>query len=289
LITALLLFSILAAPADVTIDVDTITLGVLIPFPAGDPRAAIVLGYAPNPGLARRIPKSEIFSKLALAGKSADDLQLPDSILVHRRSAGLDQDRVTQAILDAFTKRFPGANIEITNVEIPAVQIGTGAVQILASLPARLDPDSSIFVRVDLRGTTFAKTVFVRTTVRIEAEQPVLKNKIAAHTEVQSGDIERRMMPLRLGSAPEQVDGLLAKRDLEAGQVLTSDLLYLPLAVRKGDAVTVKAAAGTVTIVATMRAKSAGKLGETISVEHLSGEGSTLARIVGPRILEVSR
>src|SRR4030095_13086796 len=56
-----------------------ITLGVLIPFPAGDPRAAIVLGYAPNPGLARRIPRSEILSKLALAGKSADDLQLPDS------------------------------------------------------------------------------------------------------------------------------------------------------------------------------------------------------------------
>ena len=32
-----------------------------------------------------------------------------------------------------------------------------------------------------------------------------------------------------------------------------------------------------------------GKPGETILVEHLSGEGTTMARIVGPRTLEVSK
>jgi flagella basal body P-ring formation protein FlgA len=70
---------------------------------------------------------------------------------------------------------------------------------------------------------------------------------------------------------------------------LKSDLLYTPLYVKKGDAVTVRATAGAVTIAATMRAKAAGKLGDTIPVEHLSGEGSTMARIVGPRTLEVSQ
>ncbi len=82
---------------------------------------------------------------------------------------------------------------------------------------------------------------------------------------------------------------MVAKRDLEPGQVLTADLLYFPLYVRKGDSVTVKTTAGAVTIAATMRAKAAGKLGETIPVEHLSGEGSTVARIVGPRVLEVNK
>src|SRR6185503_4578702 len=114
-------------------------------------------------------------------------------------------------------------------------------------------------------------------------------NKVAAHTEIQPDDIEHKMTPVRSGIASPQVDGLLAKRDLEPGQVLTNDLLYLPLYVHKGDSVTVKAKSGSVTIAATMRAKSAGKLGETIAVEHLSGEGSTTARVVGPRILEVTR
>jgi len=289
LIAALLLLTVLTAPADVTIDADSISLGDLIPFPASDPRALISMGYAPNPGLARRFTKAEILGKIAAAGKPADDLQLPDSVLVHRRATTLDRNQVTKAILDAFMKRFPGANIDITGVQIPPVQIGTAVTEISASLPARFDLANSVFVRVDVRGVSFAKTVFVRTDVRIEAGQPVLKNRVAAHAEIQADDIEWKMTPVVAGSASESVDGMLAKRDLQPGQVLSNDLLYMPLYVKKGDSVTVKATAGAVTIAATMRAKAAGKLGETIPVEHLSGEGSTMARIVGPRTLEVSK
>jgi len=281
--------SVLTVATDITIDTDTISLGALIAFPPGDSRASISLGYAPNPGLARRITKSEILNKLALAGKPSDDLLLPDSILVHRQTAGLNRDQVTRAILGAFISRFPGANIEIINVDIPTIQVGTGAIEISASLPARFDPSAPVFVRVDVKGTSFAKTVFARTVVRVEAEQPVLKNKIEAHSEIRPEDIERKMMPIRPTNAAEQVDGLLAKRNLEPGQVITGDLLYVPLYVHKGDSVTVKATSGAVTIAATMRAKAAGKLGETIPVEHLSGEGSTMARVVGPRLLEVSK
>jgi flagella basal body P-ring formation protein FlgA len=289
LISVLLLLSMLTAPADVTIDADTIYLGALVRFPAADARASIVLGYAPNPGLARRISRSEILGKVASEGKTAGDLQLPDSILVHRRAAGPDRDQVTRAILDSFVKRFPAANVEITSVDIPNVQIGTGAVDVTATLPARLDPEAAVFVRVELRGTSFAKTIFVRTRVRVEAEQPVLRNSVEAHTEVQPSDIELKMMPVHSGAAPEQIEGMVAKRDLEPGQVLTSDLLYQPTYVHKGDTVTVKAAAGAVIIAASMRAKATGKLGDIIPVEHLSGEGSAMARIVGPKILEVSK
>jgi flagella basal body P-ring formation protein FlgA len=293
-LAVVLFLSILTAPAEITIDANTISLGDLIRFPEGDARAAISLGYAPNPGLARRISRTDILAKLSIAGKPADDLQLPESILVHRRAAVLDRDKVTKAILDAFIQRFPNANIEIGAVEIPPVQIGTGSMDIAASLPSRVDPAAPLFVRVELRGNSFVKTIFVRTTVRIEADQPVLKNKVAAHSEIQPDDVEHKMAPIRGAAAVQdrrysEGDGLLAKRDLEPGQVLTNDLLYMPLYVKKGDAVTVKATSGGVTIAATMRAKAAGKLGETIQVEHMSGEGSTMARIVGPRILEVNR
>jgi flagella basal body P-ring formation protein FlgA len=289
LIAAFLFLTIISGALDVTIDTDSIVLSAIIPFSAADPRGAISLGYAPNPGLARRITKSEILNKLALAGMTVDDLQLPESILVHRQAAEIDRDRVTQSILDAFTRRYPGANIEITSVDIPPAQIGTGPIDISAILPDRFDPTNSVYVRLDVRGKTFARTVYVPTRVRVEGNQLVLKNKVAAHSEIQPGDVEWKLAPIRSGAAAEQVDGMLAKRDLEPGQVLTNDLLYMPLFVRKGDSVTVRATSGSVTIAATMRAKSAGKLGETIPVEHLSGEGSTMARIVGPRTLEVSK
>jgi flagella basal body P-ring formation protein FlgA len=283
----LLLLSTLTAPSNVTIDADTVTLGDLIAFPAGDRRAEISLGYAPKPGLARRFTKTEILNKLALAGKTSADLELPESVLVHRQASGLDRDQVSKAILHALIQRFPDTNVEINGLDIPAVQIGTGPVEILASLPARVDPGAPIFARVDVRGTSFARTVFVRTHVRIEADQPVLKNKVSAHAEIQPDDIEWKKMPIGAGEPPARLEGSLAKRDLAPGQVVTNDLVYAPQYVRKGDAVTVKATAGSVSIAATMRAKASGKLGETIPVEHLSGAGSTMARIVGPRTLEV--
>ena len=285
LISALLLALTLSAPAEVTIDSETVTLGALIPFPSNDARAAVSLGYAPNPGLSRRIAKYEITGKLTAVGMPADDLQIPEYILVRRSAAGLDRNQVTRAILNAFTKQYPDANVEITSVELPAVQVGTGPLEISASLPPRVDLSNAVFVRVEIRGTSFSRNLFIRTNVNVEAEQPVLKNKIAAHSEIQPSDIERKLAPVR-GAAVEDVQGLLAKRDLEPGQVLTADLLYTPLYVHKGDSVTVKATAGAVTIAATMRAKASGKFGDTIQVEHLSGEGTATAKVVGPRTLE---
>jgi flagella basal body P-ring formation protein FlgA len=285
LISALLLALTLSAPAEVTIDSDSITLGALIHFPSSDARASLPLGFAPNPGLSRRIAKYEITGKLTAAGMPLEDLQLPEYILVHRSAAGLDRDQVTRAILSAFTKQYPDANVEITSVELPAVQVGTGPLELSATLPPRVDLSNSIFVRVEIRGTSFSRNLFVRTNVSVEAEQPVLKNKIAAHSEIQPNDIEWKQTPVR-GEVVEDAQGMLAKRDLEPGQVLTTDLLYTPLYVHKGDSVTVKATAGAVTISATMRAKASGKLGDTIQVEHLSGEGTAPAKVIGPRTLE---
>ena len=62
------------------------TLGAILPLPADDARGAIPLGYAPNPGLARRFMKQDLVGKIVNAGFRADDLQLPDSVLV-RESA----------------------------------------------------------------------------------------------------------------------------------------------------------------------------------------------------------
>src|SRR5262249_37776335 len=84
----------------------------------------------------------------------------------------------------------------------------------------------------------------------------------------------------------EAIGGMVAKQDLASGTVLSTDLLYMPVYVRKGDAVTVRAKAGGVMISATMRAKESGKFGESIIVGHLSGNGTATARVIGPRTLE---
>jgi len=281
-ILALLLFLV---QSEVVIDTTTIFAADVLALKASDPRAGVSFGYAPAPGLARRFSKYDISAKLQSAGFAIDDLTIPETVIVRRRASGLDRNQVMQAVLDAFLQHYPKANVEVTSLDTPAVQVTTGPVEIRAFLPPRFDPSGSVFVKLEMRGMNFVRTAYARTNVRVEMEQPVLKSAIPAHTSIQPSDIEFKPMAVG-GIAATQFEGLLTKRSVEAGQVVTADLLYMPVYVQKGDSVTVKATAGAITVSATMRAKASGKFGETIQVEHLTGQGTTTARITGPRTLE---
>jgi flagella basal body P-ring formation protein FlgA len=291
MLTLVLLTCCLNAPLDVTVDTEALFLGQVVPLAKTDPRFSVPMGYAPAPGLARRISRQEITARIQAAGLPADGLEFPESILVHRRAILLAADQVRQAVLTAFLRQYPNGNVDLISVDVPVAEISTGDITIAASLPQRFDPAQPVFVKVDVRSAGFARTFFARSVVKIETTQPVLRTRISANNEIKPEDVDWKPALLdSTGTVPASMDGLegmLAKRDLEAGQVLKMDMLYMPLYVRKGETVTVKATAGGVTISATMRAMAAGRLGDTIQVQHLTGAGSTTARVVGLRTLEV--
>jgi flagella basal body P-ring formation protein FlgA len=286
----LILTCCISAPAEVTISTDSITLGELVPFAQGDPRAAIVLGYAPNPGLGRKFLRDELLARITAAGFSTEDLRLPDGILVRRQSQMLDRDQVTRTITDAFVRQYPSANVQVLSVDIPASEIGTGNVEMSATIPPHVDPSGPIFVKLDVRGTSFARAIYVRTVAQIETPQLVILRPVAAQSRVSAEDVEWKPLPLQgtheVLTSLDTIEGMVAKRDLSPGTPLSTDLLYMPVYVRRGDAVTVRATAGSVTVSATMLAKESGKFGDSIQVEHLSGTGTTAARVIGPRTLE---
>jgi flagella basal body P-ring formation protein FlgA len=140
-----------------------------------------------------------------------------------------------------------------------------------------------------MKSAGFSRRVFVRTVAEVLRPQPVLRSSVSAHSAIRKEDLEWKVAPQGKGQplkSPDNLEGFAAKRDLKAGEVLTADLLYSPILVRKGDPVTVKATSGGITIAATMRAKAAAHYGETISVEHLTGTGTATARVIGPGLLE---
>jgi flagella basal body P-ring formation protein FlgA len=290
MLSVLFVLALLSAPAEVTISTDSLVLGELIPFGSTDPRAAISLGYAPNPGLARRFQRDELLAKIIAAGFSTADVQLPESVLVRRSSQTLNTEQAIRAVRDAFVRQYPQANVEVLSVDIPETPVGAGNVDISATIPPRSDPSGPIYAKLDIRGNNFVRALYVRTVARVELQQPVIVRPIPAQSRIQTQDVEWKAMPLQgtrdVITSLEAIDGMVAKQDLGPGTVLSTDLLYMPVYVRKGDAVTVRANAGGVTVAATMRAKETGKFGESIVVEHLSGNGTTTARITGPRTLE---
>jgi flagella basal body P-ring formation protein FlgA len=283
----------LTAPAEVTVDTDTVKMGAIVGFLSGDPRASLSLGAAPQPGLGRSFSRQELIAKVRIAGMPIDDLQLPDSVMVRRQSQKLDSSTVGALVQDAFARQFPDAEINIISFEIPDVGVAMGPLDMTASLPDRPDPSSPIFVALNVRSTGYSRKVFVKTVAEIRKPQPTLRSDIEANGEIHPEDVEWKVMPIRGHAEPiqstDKLEGMLTKRALPAGEILTGDLLYAPLIVRKGESVTVRATHGAITVTATMRARSSAHIGETIVVEHLTGGGSTSARVIGPRLLEATQ
>jgi flagella basal body P-ring formation protein FlgA len=290
---ALLLACCLNAPSEVTVDTDTVKLGAIVGFLSGDPRASLPLGAAPQPGLGRSFTRQELIAKVHTAGLPIDDLQLPDSVMVRRKSQGLDSATVAALVQDAFARQYPDADIRIVSIDTPEVGVATGPLEITASLPERPDPSAPIFVVLNVRSAGYSRKVFVKTVAEVRRPQPTLRNDVAANGEIHADDIEWTVLPLHGRGDPLQssagLEGMLAKRALPAGEILTGDLLYAPLIVHKGETVTVRATHGAITITAVMRARSSARLGETIVVEHLSSVGFTSARVIGPRLLEATQ
>jgi flagella basal body P-ring formation protein FlgA len=269
-----------------------LTLGTIIPFSRGDARASIALGYAPQPGLARRFLKQEITAKIMTAGLKTDDLEIPESVLVHRKAQVLDAEQVKAAVQAAFARQYPNAAVNIVSVDVPQTPVSGGGFDVSATVPAGANLSAPVFVRLDLKGPGFSRSLFVRTVAEVQQPQLVLKNPVVANAQIGKDDVEWQVAPLRAGASVgslEKLQGFVAARDLQPGQVLTPDMLYSPLLVRKGESVTVKATSGGITIAATMRAKADARFGDTIPVEHLSGPGSTSARVIGTRTLEALR
>jgi flagella basal body P-ring formation protein FlgA len=289
MIAAFILACCLAAPAEVTVDSETLALGALIPFPGGDARATIVLGHAPQPGSARKFMKYELLNKITAAGLPTDDLNLPESVMVRRKSQYLDADAVRETVQTAFANLYPNAAVNVLSVDVPPTVVGGGEMNLKATIPPRPDISKKVFVKVDIRGAGFSRSIFVPTVAEIQIPQLVLKAPVTANSPIRPEDLDWQAMPVRSIAgitSLENLEGKVAKHDLSAGQVLTADLLYAPLLVRRGDVVTVKAASGGIAISAAMRAKTDARMGDTILVEHLSGTGSASARVIGTRTLQ---
>ena len=282
---ALTLLCCLTVPEEVSLDKDTILLGDLIEFTAGDLRASVGLGKAPKPGLARRVHDYEILGKLRVSGLRTEDLDLPDSVLIRRQSVPLDGERVRVFVLELFERRFPEGRIQIQEMIVPAMDVSTGEVHISGSLPRSFNPSGPISIRLDLRSDGFSRTAYVQVRARIETAQPVMAGPVRAHAHVLAEDVQWQFAPLNGASdaveSLDQIRGMLAKRDLEPGEVLSARQLYSPVLVQRGDAVTVVAAIGSITVSAMMKARSSGTYGETIIVEHLNGDGQATVRVIG--------
>jgi hypothetical protein len=76
-------------------------------------------------GLGRSFSRQELIAKVHTAGLPIDDLQLPESVMVRRKSQGLDT-LGRRSRQDAFARQYPDADIRIVSIDTPEVGVATG-------------------------------------------------------------------------------------------------------------------------------------------------------------------
>ncbi len=76
-------------------------------------------------------------------------------------------------------------------------------------------------------------------------------------------------------------------RDYNAGQILTADMMEMPILIRHGDKISGRASEGGINITVTVIARDRGRLGDIITVENsMSGE-RTEARVLSEDMVEI--
>jgi flagella basal body P-ring formation protein FlgA len=128
-------------------------------------------------------------------------------------------------------------------------------------------------------------------TVKVTASYARAARAIGRNEQVTADAVEivkGELPPVGMKRLPDTaaVIGLVARRDIAAGEPLTQAVLDVPLAVRSGETVTVTVIAGTVQVTTKALAMSSGHEGEMVRVVPDGGK-ALRARITRPGAVEV--
>lgn len=213
---------------------------------------------------------------------------------------------VFAAMLLAGAQRAFGAGAVVSPADAiaraVAQRVGGGAVVAVSALETAVAPQRGLHATPEPGGRTGEPMRFVLmvgrerhgvaiATVKVVVSYARAARAIGRNETIGAGDFEivtAELPDVRMKRLPDTADvaGLVARRDIAAGEPLTQAVLDVPLAVRAGDDVTLTVVTGTVQVTTTARASSSGHTGQTIRVVPEGGR-ALRARITRPGAVEV--
>ena len=272
-----------------------VTIGELCELPgdaAGVALARIVFGQAPVHGYARTVSRTEIVQALAGAGVDVTTIKLEgaDEVLLQ----AIVVDVPGAELLDAATTALQALlAVEGGDVEIEAPP----RVRQVQAPPGRTSQELRARVRGNKTGPAGAVVDVevlvdgepckrVPVTFKLQRFQQVLKTAVTVRAGTPLGPdvvaLAREPLAQATGlylDRMDQVEGLIAARDLQPGRRLTLADAAPPSVVRKGDLVTVVSTRGRVKVTTKAMANHDAPLAGRVTLTNLQSR-STLTGIV---------
>ena len=279
-------------PDRVEVREEHLTLGDLCPGVIAD-LADLSFGYAPYPGQVRWLSRSEVLSALRRAGYDNPQVQMAEKVLVTRASQTLTVGMVKAAVARYFATAYPKFEMDVTELEVPQdIALPAGKLELSVDstqVPTRLD-GVTLKLRVSIDGKTDrSQWVHVRARAHgrvVTTTRPVGFGEVLNRSNL---ELEDKVVDQLEGleTDVDLVAGSVAKRALQAGDVVTSRDINQPVLVKRGDLVTMVARLKNLTISASARARDSGGRGDLIVVQNLDSRQLVEARIVAPNRVEV--
>lgn len=259
------------------------------------------LGAAPTPGRARLLSRPTLRSLIDRAAKGRFDIRLEGatSVQVLPDVVSLSSDEVgtlaRRWLWDALDWRGDGSQVRLANR--PARLDTTAGRYSTRFEVVPVDPDAKLagLVKLDVRAFVdgkFATSAPVHLVVRRPRPVLVLTRHVAAGRPVTADDV-RREDRMDDGTTPNTLEstdalvGMIARRSLALGTVLSrGDLKGRPI-VFHGDAVTVRVKSGALAVTGTGQAQGSGGVGEVIPVRTGDRRRIVHARIIDSETVEV--
>jgi flagella basal body P-ring formation protein FlgA len=203
------------------------------------------------------------------------------------RAAVADVEDVTprDAIERAVAQRLGGD----VSVDVDALETTVAAEQGLLAVPepgGRAGaPMRFVMMAGRVRRGVAVATVKVSGSYA-RAARPIARQEAIAAGAIEVVDGELPSIGLKRLPAAEDVVGLIARRDIAAGEALTQAVLQIPPTIRAGDVLDLTVIVGTVRVNARATASSSGNQGDVIRVTPEGGR-PLKARITGRGKVEV--
>jgi flagellar basal body P-ring formation protein FlgA len=277
---------------------DVVTVGDLF-LDAGEAAGEPVF-YAPAPGQSVEIGPN-FLHRVALGF----DLDWePGSgighVVVSRAAMPVGTDAMAPVVLGAIAERFGGSfDPEHTQLAFDAgISTHYLPVGIEAGLAVRdiaYDPRSQRFSAViDIAaGTSHAASVRASGRLRSVILAPVLvralsRDEIIGTDDVQWMEVDADRLSSNVILDAEQLIGLVARRALSPNQPIADADVDAPVAVRRGETVTMVLESGTITLTAQGQALQDGSAGDVIRVVNTTSSITIEATVEGPGVVRVT-
>ena len=253
-----------------------------------------LLGFAPLPGIDRRVPKGQLLGWGKRLGLDLQPESLPDAVLVFRRIRQLAEAEAKAALAEAIAERhgLEAARVKVKLHDFEASPVPTGALRFETNIPlTQLNEPRSVPLRWKDGGGRSA-TIWLRATVAVVGTYAVAGESLPAGETLKPEDFVFQTGPLpgnpkMYAMTTQQVMGMTLKQPLKEGEPLSLRTLARHRTVRRGDLLELRLRSRAIQLRVPGRAEQSGSVGETITCRNLETGQRISAVIVDSKHAEV--